>query len=425
MTEYELAMEALRSTPSFQSSILQSPKRIPYYYQYRTFGSFWSIIKSDSFWATDARFSNDSEEQRFGANIMHRLSPVGQDVSMELNEDYIVCFCGEDDKLSQWRGYTAEGGVSVGFDFNAAVPFHVLLKEQEFKANLPPSAYQKLFVQLKQVCYLPSQREDEEDEHYKSACARQIGCPDDVQDNAHDAAEKALEELKKCAPFIKHAGFREEDEYRLVFRNEDGHLTKCVRYHDVEGSGIRRPYIVVKPGDPAFDGKLCTVRLCLKEAGLTRRLTEELKGKLARGVKLIDCHVPPDGKLHKGYTDRLCFGCTRRYWVNDSSVTGVCRYAQSKSEEFEYGPHAAENSVIISQGKQQERVFNAVYKAVKKIDPSIPVWCEGHLPIRSITVGPCTHQREAEENIRHYCRHVYWLRDVEIKSSTIPFRRAM
>lgn len=425
MTEYELAVKALQSTPNFQSSIFQSPTHIPHYYQYRDFGSFWSIIKSDSFWATDARFSNDSEEQRFGANIMRRLSPWGQNVPMELNEDYIVCFCGKDDKLSQWRGYTAEGGVSVGFDFNAAVPFHVLLKDQEFKAGLPPSAYRKIFVQLKQVCYLSSQRQNEGDKHYVRACAQQIGCPDDVQDSARDAAKKALEELKKCAPFIKHAGFQEEDEYRLVFRNEDGYLTECVRYHDLDGRGIRRPYIVVKPGDPAFDRKPCAVRLHLKDTDLTCKLIDKLKATLVKSVKVVDCHLPSDGKLHKGYTDQLCFGCTRRYWLNNSSVTGVCRYDQSKFKEFEYGAHAAENSVIISQGKQQDKVFHAVHEIVQEIAPSIPVWCEGHLPIRSITIGPCTHQREAEEDIRHYCRHVYWLRDVEIKSSTIPFRRAM
>lgn len=429
MTEFELAVGALKSTPDFAWSLAQKSQKAPLYYQYRDFESFWSIIKSDCFWATDARFSNDSEEQRFGTNIMHRLLPRDSSIPPNLNEDYIVCFCEEDDKLSQWRGYTAEGGVSVGFDFNAAVPFHVIHRGKEVGPSLPSSACEVVFAQLGQVCYLRPQDSDELDDAYNDYCADKIGCADGVQSKDSNAVKAALIELKKSAPFIKHKGFQEENEYRLVFRNEDGRLSKCVRYRPADSNGIRRPYVVVRPGNPAYNCRPCSVRICLQDdKELTEAQKEEVKAKLKaklRGVKLVDCTQPWKGKGIKGGKDPFCFGCTRRYWVNDISVKKKCAYSEIGSGEYEVGPHSRETSVIISQGKHQEAIFNQVYDIVKSVKSSIPVWCEGHLPIRSITVGPCSYQKESVENIRHYCRYVYWLRDVSIKASTIPFRRVM
>lgn len=429
MTEFELAVNAMELTPSFEWSMAKGTQGVPLYYQYRDFGSFWSIIKSDSFWATDARFSNDSEEQRFGTNIMHRVLPRDSNIPPDTGEDYIVCFCGEDDKLSQWRGYAAEGGVSVGFDFNAAVPFHVMHEDQEDKPGLPSSAYEVVFSQLSRVCYLRPKDPGESDEAYDSWCADQIGCAEGVRSKDAGAVEEAHRTLRRCAPFIKHMGFQEEDEYRLVFRNEDGRISKCIRYRAADGNGIRRPYVVVCPGNPAYDGKSCVIRLCLQDPELAedrkKTITAGLKAKLPR-VRLVDCTLPPDARrMRKPDSDHICFGCTRRRWINDISVTKQCGYSKSGKDNYIFGLHSRENSVIISQGKNQEKIFNTVYDIVKAVDGSIPVWCEGHLPIRSITVGPCTYQREAAENIRHYCRHVYWLRDVNIRTSTIPFRRAM
>ena len=424
MTEFELTVNALESTPSFEWSLSRGEGEVPLYYQYRDFGSFWSIIKSDSFWATDARFSNDSEEQRFGTNIMHRVLPRASSAPPELNEDYIVCFCGEDDKLSQWRGYTADGGVSMGFDFNAAVPFYVMHNDREDKLGLSSSGYEVVFSQLNQVCYLRPKKPEESDEDYDSYCADRIGCAEGVKSKDRGAIEESLRTLRRCAPFIKHRGFKEEDEYRLVFHNEDGRLSKCVRYRSADSNGIRRPYVVVCPGDPAYDRRSCVVRLCLREPELTKKLVAELKTSLPR-IKTADCTQPVGGTRKKLSSDQICFGCTRRHWVNETSVTKRCGYSRFDTDNYEFGLHSGENSVIVSQGKNQEKIFNIVYDIVKTEDRSIPVWCEGHLPIRSITVGPCTYQREVVENIRHYCRHVYWLRDVNIKTSTIPFRRAM
>ncbi len=90
---------------------------------------------------------------------------------------------------------------------------------------------------------------------------------------------------------------------------------------------------------------------------------------------------------------------------------------------------------MISQGKEQKRIYEIVHKRIQELLKkdsfnegqalNIPVWCEGHLPLRKITVGPCPDQNGMLEAIRHYCKHTYWLRDVEVHASDIPFRKSL
>lgn len=377
------------------------------------------LLRAILFGPQDARFSNDTQEQRFGANIMGHLLN-GTDVSpdlLDLDEDYIVCFCGADDKLSQWRGYAPQGGVSIGFDFHSPVPFYALGKDEIANGGSTPKVYQAKYVQLGKVCYLRPRKDEEEDKYYKE-CAQLIGCPEGLEGITDIASKRKCRELiKKNAPYIKHAGFSEEDESRLVFRNEGGGFSKCIRYKDVGKDGSRQPYIIVCAGNPEYARQKCTVRLCV-QPGQTQALLDALREKLG-GTEVDDCRRSTGHQ--NGKTDSFCFGCTRRRWKGPC-VKEVCRY-QEITSGAQWGLPADENSIIISQGVDQKEVFEVAHEVVQSLELQIPVWCEGHLPIRSITVSPCIHQKEVEESIRHYCRHIYWLRDVKIQSSSIPFRQ--
>lgn len=415
--EFDMSVAAYRETPSFQNELFTSSKL---WYQYRGFKGFWSILENDSFRATDARFSNDSEEQRFGTKIMRRLlSGDGSGVDSEFNEDYIVCFCAEDDKLSQWRGYAPDGGASIGFDFNAAAPFYIPLADKQLDYDMRKDDYQSRFVYAGRVCYLPPNSGELNSDAYYQKCADIISYPFNLDKRDHGVNEQIL---KRCAPFIKHAGFREENELRLVFRNEDGKLSPCVHYREIDKNGARCPYIIVRPGNPAFVEQSCVARLCLRPGSDKSDELLSLLPSVPGLLKVENCCQMEDGG---DLDDDFCFGCTRRRQMNDYSVDKPCRYKIPHNGAFEWGVQNDEHSVIISQGKKQEEVFKEIYPLVKKVDPSISVWCEGHLPIRSITVGPCIRQKEVTESIVHYCRHVYWLRDVVVKASHIPFRRPM
>lgn len=418
MDEHTLVLKALKDTPNFQTTFFSEDEAERNVYQYRSFSGFWAIIKSDSFWATDARFSNDTQEQRFGANIMGHLLDVADTAlsQLELNEDYIVCFCGADDKLSQWRGYAPEGGVSIGFDFHSSVPFYALGKDEATSGGCTPKNYQTKYVQIGKVCYLPPRKGEEENTYYKE-CAQSIECPEGMHDITDPVVKRKFQELiKKNAPYIKHAGFSEENESRLVFRNGDESFSKCIRYKDVGKDGSRQPYIVVRAGNPEYATQKCIVRLCVQPCE-TQGLLDALRAKLI-GTVVDDCRCTD---MLNDKTDSFCFGCTRRRWKGPL-VKEPCRYQQTSSEAH-WGLREDENSIIISQGIDQEEIFKVVHGVVQDLNLQIPVWCEGHLPIRSITVSPCVRQREVEESIRHYCRHVYWLRDVKIQSSSIPFRQ--
>ena len=120
----------------------------------------------------------------------------------------------------------------------------------------------------------------------------------------------------------------------------------------------------------------------------------------------------------------------------------ICRFRIPTKNELGL---SQDNSVFISQGNNQKEIFECVYSCVaefnqrilkkagvakdgkssKKCSQKIKVWCEGHLPIRSITVGPSKNQANIKEAISYYCKHTYWLRDVAVDVSAIPFRKSL
>lgn len=400
-------------------------------YQYRTFDGFWAILKSDSFWATNARFSNDAEEQRFGANVLRVLGineATESKAKICLDENYIVCFCKEDDKLSQWRGYAPDGGCSIGFDLmNMAVRYYCIEAQDETKGSLTA-------VQLSPVFYLDPQKRGDDDS-YKKTCEKQlqIDGPDEDSDNQ-------LSEICRRVPYIKHKGFQEEDEYRLVFENHDGKLNRCIRYKDSDTPGIKIPYIVIKAKDPTLDNCPCVVRISLNNLEQERKLEAVLRTCLPK-TEIYGCHATFE--LQHDLPGAFCRGCTMRKWKDyRNPKQEICRFRIPTKNELGL---SQDNSVFISQGNNQKEIFECVYSCVaefnqrilkkaggakdgkssKKCSQKIKVWCEGHLPIRSITVGPSKNQANIKEAISYYCKHTYWLRDVVVDVSAIPFRKSL
>jgi hypothetical protein len=91
---------------------------------YTSIDTAFNILDSDSFWATNVRFSNDAMEERLLKidNIIDR-------------DDYVVCFCTKNDKLSQWRGYCHDGGMAINLDLNFTQEYSVLHADYETTGN--------------------------------------------------------------------------------------------------------------------------------------------------------------------------------------------------------------------------------------------------------------------------------------------------
>ena len=112
-----------------------------YLYHYTSVEGLKGIIENNELWATSAYYLNDSAEVIYGCGVLKQAldqwiaqNPRSVDsLSLRLATDlrkafgddflnktliepiYLVCFCENDNLLSQWRAYGQSGGYSLGF----------------------------------------------------------------------------------------------------------------------------------------------------------------------------------------------------------------------------------------------------------------------------------------------------------------------
>lgn len=392
-------------------------------YQYRSFDSFWNIVKSDSFWATNARFSNDRAEQELGVGVARCSSSDEDLVNRCCSENhFIVCFCEDGDRLSQWRGYAPYGGVSIGFDFHGdsciSLPFTIAESPASLLASGTPNPKQYLtcYLRAKKVLYLEGDATAETLQHTLRNTAAV----------SSDELGDLWRSFPKLMPYIKHNFFKEEAEYRIV-ANLDMVLQKeraCFdRFVNFRRDGAKNiPYIVLRPGDYRYETRRCVVRTNFDDADLVESLRLSLAKELGFS-NVFDCVAP--GPVRD---ETHCFGCVRRKLSTPPNYYRKCRHLDGKARGIGLRQDDPV-SLIVSQGKNQQAVFEIAYEwtqrnADKFKDKYPRVWCEGHLPIRHIIIGPCEKMEEIEESIKNYCRYSpqYWLRCVDVTHSSGPYR---
>lgn len=143
-------------------------------YHYTSTDGLIGILRSQSLWATDIEYLNDSEElthasAELGPRLETRIQELGgEDVERNRNDPrssqimvlrelrayvesvqkhesderaYVTCFCEDGDLLSQWRGYAGPGGFALGFNpllldpLRSDVLFHPILTWVRYGAN--------------------------------------------------------------------------------------------------------------------------------------------------------------------------------------------------------------------------------------------------------------------------------------------------
>lgn len=373
------------------------------YYHYTSLEALWAILETETLRATQARFSNDSEEIKKGVHILKELCSQHKGGLLEKyanrfedgdGEDidcYIACFCGDSDILSQWRGYCRSDGVSVGFAFDEA-RLRYYFKDADDDKQEPQE------IRLYRVWYVAEEGKEYK-EHEKPRLIDKETLKDELSKKLENLDELSTETCKAfmdtVIPLIKHAGFCEEDEYRLMILNtlsEHGGmnpspLDKYVRYS--EADGIKGPYITISFGKNRPAPHVEEVRLY----GLEKSGEQELR-------RLLE--ASPAGEAGQAAYRLVC-------------------------EDGWKGPP----QIIIGSGENQQQIFEAFdriltanAKESTSLFPGVKLWCEGHLPIRSIKVSPCQNQKEVIESIRHYCVHQkFWMKYVEVSGSGTPYRR--
>jgi hypothetical protein len=206
------------------------------------------IVETETFWATDATFSNDTAEISHGFDVwdaaldgyVYSGKKVTTGVRVEAMRKatheflkpfvvtdlrpFLVCFCGDGDVLSQWRAYGGSdtaGGYALGF--------------------APPDSDVRL--RLSRVVY--------DVEAQQRACAALVDALIRASDrNTRDITAQrnligaTLWSALDAATMLKNPAFAEEQEWRLVHLHGRGGDALAVRHR--LSRGLLVPYVEIE-----------------------------------------------------------------------------------------------------------------------------------------------------------------------------------
>lgn len=360
-------------------------------YHYRSIDTFWKIVETNVFRATQVRFSNDDEEYKQGDAI---FKSIEGEPTKDKYSPYMICFSGKKNLLSQWRAY-AKKGLSIGMDFSRLQCFSILpIDEKKYKPLIIPAIPIEVLythgcdgiAEEKKPC------KGESPLCHGDTCKRIKNChfkntSNDTPCSFEDLKnwyEKSADHLAKIkfanlVPYMKHGDFEEEKESRLIFPIPREDEYKYLKHDYNEVGEIKRPYCEVK-----FTG------IETNEAPYIQ-LGKDVDSK----------HIEKIEKIAKKYKRTA-----KKELAGDNQPEGDCIY--------------------ISMGKKteetQEDLFRELDEAVNKDGNPTKIWCDGFWPIREILVGPTPKKELIAENIRHYCTNRYWLKYVDVNYTRTPFR---
>jgi hypothetical protein len=208
----------------------RAPEPVPPLFHYTGAPAIRGILQSDSIWASGAQYMNDWMEVVYGYDIImtglrelvekrklaRRSRAVFKDVLRMMEspdspfiDAYFAAFCEKGNLLSQWRAYAGTQGF--------AVEFHPLVIKGELTLTTKAPARN---LRLAKVEYDPARQQ----ENFR-------GLIEELTDNIEqakvgsptEAAPSTLVEftrmvLSSWAATVKHPGFAEEQEWRVIFQ---------------------------------------------------------------------------------------------------------------------------------------------------------------------------------------------------------------
>jgi len=212
-----------------------SPKVL---WHYTDLNGMMGILRTQTLRASDISLLNDGEEYRLGINFitsyisskfLHDYFPnnsneekykkhIGE-IIRQLNNmlysrdfaygKYVVSLSGSGDQLSQWRGY-ANNGYAIGFKYDE------LKRNIENTPELNNRAMGDVF-ELRKIDYISSLDDLINVEKFNSlfdSIARALN--DDERVNGRFFDPYFDHYLPLYSSYVKHKGFEEEDEYRIL-----------------------------------------------------------------------------------------------------------------------------------------------------------------------------------------------------------------
>ncbi|MGD0499081.1 MAG: DUF2971 domain-containing protein [Bryobacteraceae bacterium] len=213
-------------------------------YHYTNADGLVGIISTDTLWASHIRHLNDFSEVKYGATlaldvlssapdpsgkelaeffrrvlqaVARLIDPSGSPAQMAdaglgrlpFWEAYVVCFCEQNDLLSQWRAYGANEGYSIEFDPQLSFDEGLSSELDERSISFSQIDYDK-DSQRKRLCALLNDFESD-----LAAASEKV--PPASAENAVEAATWfLLDTLSEWVFTVKDGAFQEEREWRLL-----------------------------------------------------------------------------------------------------------------------------------------------------------------------------------------------------------------
>jgi hypothetical protein len=239
------------------------------------------ILRSRQIWATSMRHLNDASEQRYAAEqiraVVKRMAwetsadPAALPAALLIDRaeearSFVACFSEHDDLLSQWRAYAApEGGFAVGIQSSSL-----------------SSGGDWLFGNCEYGCASHDRAvESILRDHPK------LLDPGESLDRLVDADDPEVDSLIRALltliPLLKHPGFREEAEWRVVrgpfeaerhpteFRVSRGAVIpyQCISLAE-SGADLPIAEVVIGPSPDARERTYDATRMLLHQHGLKK-----------------------------------------------------------------------------------------------------------------------------------------------------------
>jgi hypothetical protein len=215
------------------------PKPEALLYHYTSLESFQGMLKSGVLWASHIRYLNDTSEQRMMWDLIRkrieerlqnpsdphheklsRLRAVAENVQDE--HIYVVSFSdvGGDD-LSQWRGYGANAGISVGFKQDALKRICAKFTTEQHK---PPK--KRGGAMLQKIQYVDPKGGDEANRIVDVFLNR--GLPES-SGSEFSPEQVFARQISIFSSTLKHKAFSSEQEWRIIVIDLKGYPAPDIR----------------------------------------------------------------------------------------------------------------------------------------------------------------------------------------------------
>jgi len=251
-------------------------------YHYTSATGLLGIFQSQTIWATEASYLNDSQEIKYGIDLaraeLDQLSKqsnskdhkklvdeVAKNLStFSKSAIYVSCFCEDGDLLSQWKGYSGKGYSGIGAGFSIGLNIDQLSKSRYELSTFP--------IRIKKVVYDNEiQKKILWDEcnatlGYFDAWLEKYPNEDDVSIFFPAAVAGLTEYIKLQSARFKASTFHEENEWRFIYVPSlpDAKYQKLIKFRTEDDRII--PYLEFQLQLPAISRIVCGSKIDLESS---------------------------------------------------------------------------------------------------------------------------------------------------------------